>query len=343
MAYGELIPVNVVTGFLGSGKTTLLQRLLKLPELSDSAVLVNEFGEVGLDHHLLTSATTPTLLMENGCLCCAIRGDLSDALSDLFVRRERADLPPFKRVIIETSGLADPAPIAYTVMAEPVLQHHFRLGHIITIVDAINGEKQLDSHEESAKQVAAADRLLVTKTDLASNEVTDSLKQRLARLNLTAGIAEATTDSLDPVGLLAEDTQTNAGKTRDAHHWISASKASTTRLGGLPPDLTHRHTEDVVSFALLFDEPLDWTAFGVWLTMLLHRHGDRVLRIKGLLNVRGLDAPLLVNGVQHIVHPPAHLDTWPDEDHRSRLVFIAQGIDQQRLEASLRAFNSLVP
>lgn len=343
MAYGDLIPVNVVTGFLGSGKTTLLQRLLKTPELADTAVLVNEFGEVGLDHHLLESATTPTLLMENGCLCCAIRGDLSEALRDLFVRRERAEIPLFKRVIIETSGLADPAPIAYTVMAEPILQHHYRLGNIVTVVDAVNGSRQLDTHEESAKQVAAADRLVLTKTDLMNAATPSALTQRLAKLNLTAGVVDTATQEIKPQDLLAQDISTNSGKSREAHHWIAASKASATQLSKLSTQLDHGHSDGVASFALLFDQPLDWTAFGVWLTMLLHRHGDKVLRIKGLLNVRGLDAPLLINGVQHIVHPPEHLAAWPDDDHRSRLVFIAQGIDKQRIEASLRAFNGLVP
>lgn len=343
MAYGDLIPVNVVTGFLGSGKTTLLQRLLKSPQLTDTAVLVNEFGEVGLDHHLLESSTTPTLLMENGCLCCAIRGDLSEALRDLFVRRERTEIPPFKRVIIETSGLADPAPIAYTVMAEPILQHHYRLGHVVTVVDAVNGLHQLDTHEESAKQVAAADRLVLTKTDLSGAATPSALRQRLAKLNLTASVIDAATREINPQDLLAEDVNTNSGKTREAHQWIAASKASSTQLSRLSHKLEHGHSEGVASFALLFDEPLDWTAFGVWLTMLLHRHGDKILRIKGLLNVRGLNAPLLINGVQHIVHPPEHLDAWPDGDHQSRLVFIAQGIDKHRIEASLHAFNALVP
>ena len=188
--YGDLTPVNIVTGFLGSGKTTLLQRLLRSPELSDVAVLVNEFGEVGLDHHLLQNVAESTLLLENGCLCCAVRGDLQKALRDLLSRRTRGDIPHFRRVVIETSGLADPAPIAYTLLSEAVLRHHFRLSGIITTVDAVNGASQLDRFGESVKQVSMADRLVVTKTDLSDEPTLAALRRRLRGLNVSAHIVE---------------------------------------------------------------------------------------------------------------------------------------------------------
>ncbi len=331
MAYGELIPVNMVTGFLGSGKTTLLQRLLTSTLLADTAVLVNEFGEVGLDHHLLQSATNPTLLMDNGCVCCAIRGDLQDALRDLFNQRERREIPAFKRVVIETSGLADPVPIAYTVLAEPVLRHHFRLGSAITAVDAVNGLNQLEEFEESVKQVAVADRLILTKTDIAEEGQIAALKNRLAGINLSAPILDASSDDLSPQSLVVEDLHDPAGKVREVDHWTAAAAQP----------LNHHHTEGVTSFALVLGRPLDWTAFGIWMTMLLNRHGDRLLRIKGLLNVTGVATPVLINGVQHVVHPPVHLEAWPDADRRSRLVFIVNGMDRQRIEASLSAFNGL--
>lgn len=336
MDYTDIIPVNVVTGFLGSGKTTLLQGLLKSPLLTDTAVLVNEFGEIGLDHHLLQSATNPTLLMDNGCVCCAIRGDLQEALRSLFEQRERGDIPAFKRVVIETSGLADPVPIAYTVLTEPVLQHHFRLGHVVTAVDAVNGLSQLSEFEESVKQVAVADRLVLTKTDIADPGQIAAVKARLTELNLSAPILDAAVDDLSPQRLIIEDLNDPDGKAREAEQWAGLA-------GKGDPDhaLDHHHTEGVTSFALVFDTSLDWTAFGIWMTMLLNRHGDKVLRIKGILNVTGVDTPVLINGVQHVVHPPVHLPAWPDADQRSRLVFIVKGMDRAKIESSLSAFNGL--
>ena len=341
MAYNSFIPVNVVTGFLGSGKTTLLQQLLHSPLLDDTAVLVNEFGEVGLDHHLLETATESTLLMDNGCICCAIRGDLKDSLGDLFDRRERGEIPAFKRVIIETSGLADPVPIAYTVLAEPVLQHHFRLGNVITTVDAVNGLKQLAEFEEPVKQVAVADRLIITKTDIADPGDTAALRLALQRLNISAPLFDAAVDDLGPRRLITEDIHDPKGKRQEINHLMST--ATTASHAGHDHDNAgdHLHTSGVTSFALTFDAPLDWTAYGIWMTMLLNHYGDKVLRIKGMLNVLGVGTPVLINGVQHVVHPPVHLENWPDEDKRSRLVFIVRDMDQARIEASLAAFNGL--
>ncbi len=334
MEYDALIPVNVVTGFLGSGKTTLLLQLLKSPLLRDTAVLVNEFGEIGLDHHLLRSATESTLLMDNGCLCCAIRGDLQVALRLLYSQRERGEIPAFKRVVIETSGLADPVPIAYTVLAEPVLQHHYRLGNVITTVDAVNGLRQLGEFEESVKQVAVADRLVLTKTDIANGDEVAKLRASLQSINLSAPILDAAVDELSPRRLFIEDIHDPGGKAREVSQWRTAADHSGSAH-------QHDHTHGVTSFALIFDQALDWTAFGIWMTMLLNRHGDRVLRIKGMLNVTGVATPVLINGVQHVVHPPVHLEAWPDEDRRSRLVFIVRGIDHRLIEASLTAFNGL--
>ena len=331
--YGDLTPVNIITGFLGSGKTTLLQRLLRSPALSDVAVLVNEFGEVGLDHHLLQNVAESTLLLENGCLCCAVRGDLQKALRDLLSRRTRGDIPHFRRVVIETSGLADPAPIAYTLLSEAVLRHHFRLSGIITTVDAVNGFSQLDSFAESVKQVSMADRLVVTKMDLSDEPSLTALRRRLRSLNISAQIVELTEISGDLHQLLTDDIYDAAGKFREAGRWTAEE---------VDAHSSHAHTSGVQSFAAMFDRPLDWTAFGVWASMLLHRHGADVLRLKGLLNVEGVPTPVLINGVQHIVHPPSHLEKWPDADRRSRLIFIVRGLRRARIERSLAVFNDLV-
>jgi G3E family GTPase len=330
--YAGLTPINIVTGFLGSGKTTLLQRLLRAPRLDDVVVLVNEFGEVGLDHQLLQAVAESTLLLENGCLCCAVRGDLQQALRGLLSRRMRGDIPFFRRVVIETSGLADPVPIAYTLLAEPVIRHHFRLSAILTTVDAVNATLQLDTHAEAVKQIAVADRIILTKTDLAEPAAVRALRARITGLNRSAPVLDAGKIGADGALLLVDDIYDAAGKAREISRWLDAGAPATA----------HDHTDDVQSFCLTFDRPLDWTAFGVWATLLLHRHGAEVLRLKGILNVEGVATPVLINGVQHIMHPPSHLDAWPDADRRSRLIFIVRGLARQRVERSLAAFNALV-
>ena len=334
--YGDQTPVNIITGFLGSGKTTLLTDLLASPELSDTAVLINEFGAVGLDHELVANVTEGTLLLDNGCVCCAIRGDLQDALRDLLSRRQAGAIPYFRRVVIETSGLADPAPIAYTLLAEPILQHHFRLGGIITTVDGVNGGGQLQRFPESVKQVAMADRLIITKMDLAEPELISELHASLRRLNKSAPIMEAAEGQRHAVNLLPDDLYDPAGRGREVEQWLAAAAT-----GGGEAALAHDHADHVHSFALTFETPLDWTAFGIWMTMLLHRHGDSVLRIKGLLNVAGVPTPVLINGVQHIVHPPAHLPNWPSANRQSRIIFIVRKMEQGLIEASLATFNQL--
>jgi len=310
LAESSKLPVVVLTGFLGSGKTTLLSRLLQHPQLGETAVIVNELGHVAIDHHLLRRVDERTVLLGNGCVCCTLRGDLAEELRDLHGRRERGEVPEFRRVVVETTGLADPAPILYTLASEPVVKHHFELERVIATVDAVHGLRE----PESVRQAAAADRLVVTKTDLADAR---ELEQSLAALNPAAEVLEASFGDVRPEQL----------------------------LGGAPPLLRelerdeppHRHG-GVQAHSLVFAEPLDWTAFGVWLTMLLAARGGDVLRVKGLLNVGG-NGPLLLNGVQHVIHPPVHLDAWPDDDRRSRIVFIARGLDRSALEESLAAFQ----
>ncbi len=323
-------PVNLLTGFLGAGKTTLLQRLLRSPALADTAVLINEFGEIGLDHHLLERIDDTTVLLQSGCVCCTIRGELATALRDLHERRERGAIPGFRRVVIESTGLADPLPILTTITADPVLRHHYRLGNIVTAVDAVNGASQLDRHLESAKQVAVADRLVLTKTDLASAAVTDDLIVRLRELNPSATLVDLGRETLDAELLLARDVADPANGTEEARRWF-APQPDGRRAGS-------HHSDDITSFCLVFDRPLDWTGFGIWLSMLLHRHGAKVLRVKGLLNLVGESAPVAVHGVQQLVHPPVHLAGWPDADRRSRIVFIVQGLQQEAIERSLHAF-----
>jgi G3E family GTPase len=314
----EPLPVTLLTGFLGSGKTTLLSRLLRRQDLGESAVIVNELGEVAIDHHLLRRVDERTVLLASGCVCCTLRGDLADELRDLLSRRTRGEIPPFRRVLVETTGLADPAPILNTLLAEPVVRHHFEPAAVVATVDAINGLDQLDRQDETVKQVAVADRLVVTKCDVADRATIADLEQRLRTLNPSADLLEATFGDVDPDALLEP--------------------------GGLDPrDLAlgdgHTHDGDLHAFVLFLDRPVDWGAFGIWLTMLLQSRGQDILRVKGLLDVGG-GGPVVLNGVQHLVYPPEHLETWPDDDRRSRIVFIARGITERELSESLAAFDA---
>jgi G3E family GTPase len=308
----EKTPVALVTGFLGSGKTTLLSRLLAHPDMGETAVIVNELGDVAIDHHLLRRVDERTVLLRSGCVCCSLRGDLADELRDLLGRRTRGEIPHFRRVVVETTGLADPAPILFTLVSEPVVKHHFRLEQVIATVDAVHGLRA----PESIKQAAAADHLVVTKTD--HPEARD-LRNSLQHLNPTAEILEVSFGEVEPAALFG----TSGTDLRSVTAVAVGSEA---------------HGDDIQACCLVFEEQLDWTAFGIWLTMLLQSRGNDILRVKGLLNV-GAAGPVVLNGVQHVVHPPEHLDAWPDEDRRSRLVFIGRGIDAAALEASLRAFN----
>jgi G3E family GTPase len=327
------IPVHLLTGFLGSGKTTLLNQLLKSPEFADCAVLVNEFGEVGVDHHLIQPVQGEVVLLPSGCLCCTVRGDLAEALRSLLAQRDAGTVPAFGRLVIETTGLADPTPVLSTLMHERVIRHQVRVGSVITTVDAVNASDTLARFPEAAKQVAVADRLIVTKTDLAAPEAVQALRARLAGLNALAEVHESGGQPLSAGALLGDEGgEGNAG-----------ARLALPERGplGLHRSLVQPpagNPDGVASFTLDLDTQVDWTVFGVWLSLLLHTHGQQVLRVKGLLNVQGAERPVVVHGVQHLIHPPEHLSAWPPGERRSRLVFIAQGVAPDAIRRSLTAF-----
>lgn len=325
----EPITVNLLTGFLGSGKTHLLNRLLHLPDLARTAVLINEFGEVGIDHLLVEAVDDEVVLLQSGCVCCSIRGDLKEALLGLHDRMRRGEVPPFDRVAIETTGLADPAPVVATLTADPVLVHHFRLGNIVTVVDAVDGAANLDAYPEALHQAAVADRLVISKTDLADP---GPLRAKLARINPTAGILLSDEKAAAPATLLLADIHDPEAKAAEVARWLAVEH----RVEHHAPH-GHHHGE-IRAFCLTADTPLDWAGFGLWLSMLLNRHGTGILRVKGLLNIEGVAAPVVIHGVQHTIHKPEHLGDWPRGDMRTRLVVIAKGLDEARVRRSFAAF-----
>jgi G3E family GTPase len=313
-------PVTLLTGFLGSGKTTLLRRLLGDPALHDTAVIINEFGEVALDHLLVERLDGETVLLGSGCLCCTVRGELAATMRDLHSRRERGSVPMFRRLVIESTGLADPFPVLSTLRADPVLRHHFRAAGVVTTVDAVNGLMQLDRYVESMRQAAMADVIALTKTDIAGDDAVLPLQARLGALNPLAPLFRLADGPLPANALLA------------------AGRSPFKAVG--EPDGTVAHAR-AHAFSIVAEEPIEWSSFGVWLTMLLNRHGARILRVKGLLALRGEARPVAVHGVQSLVHAPTHLEAWPDGDRRSKLVFIVEDLDPEPIRRSFAAFARL--
>lgn len=333
------LPVSVITGFLGSGKTTLLNALFAHPAMGETAVLINEFGDIGLDHLLVRKIDETIVLLNSGCLCCSVRGDMITALRDLFLKRVKGGVPPFGRAVIETTGLADPAPIIHTLMSDPLLGARYRLDGVIATVDAVHGEGQLDGYPEAVKQAAMADRLVLTKCDLAAAEAVDALAARLRRLNPAAPLLKADHGQVPPAALFPAGLYDPATKTSDVAGWLNAEAYEGDdhhHPHGHDHD-ANRHDDRIRAFCLTFEEPLDWDRFLRWMEILQSARGESLLRIKGILDVAGESRPVAIHGVQHVFHPPAVLPAWPSSDHRSRVVFITRDLGQAAVEAAWRA------
>jgi G3E family GTPase len=332
----EPIVANLLTGFLGAGKTSLLNRLLSKPSLGDTAVLINEFGAVGLDHLLVESVDDDIVLLKSGCICCTIRTDLKDAILSLFDRMHRGEVRPFKRMVIETTGLADPAPIIATLSADLMLKYHFRMGNIITVVDVPNGAHNIETYVESARQVAVADRIVISKSDLADRDALDGLKALLTRMN-PAAEAIVLDEAADPADTLLLDTIHDLGaRPAEVARWVAAETSHGPH---------HPHVHDVNqhgnirAFVIEADEAVTWPRFALWLSMLIHKHGRNILRLKGLIHIEGVETPVVVHGVQHLIHKPLHLTDWPDGIRRTRIVVIGEGLDRELMQRSFDAFN----
>ncbi|MGH7055658.1 MAG: CobW family GTP-binding protein [Stellaceae bacterium] len=342
-----LIPVTVLTGFLGSGKTSVLNHILKQPGMAATAVIINEFGEIGLDHLLVESATDDIVLMSSGCLCCTVRSDIAETLLDLYVKRAKNEIPDFRRVVIETTGLADPAPILHTLMSDPLIAARYALDGVVTTVDAKNGAATLDRQSEAVKQAAVADRLLLTKTDLAAGGEIETLRARLAMLNPSAPILPVARGAVDPEGLFGLGLYDPQTKSLEVQRWLRdeafADAQDEHEHDGHDEDGHHdvnRHDERIRAFCLVRDKPVSWTALSAWLDALAEMRGDDLLRMKAIVAlVERPDEPVILHAVQHVFHPPVLLPEWPSEDHRTRMVFITRDLPREMVEKTLAAFE----
>lgn len=362
-----LIPVTLLTGFLGSGKTTVLNHLVREPALADALVIINEFGETALDH-LLVAHSTENLAMEmsSGCLCCTIRGDLVKTLQDITWRFARNGQRQFRRVVIETTGLADPAPIIHTLMTHPQILPKYRLDGIVATVDMATGMHTLDQYQEAIKQAAMADTLLLTKCDLVSEAQRGELLRRLGDINpsasrwrvlqgeiapqkvLNLGLFDAESKTPDVVRWLKEEAYATASPGAHSHehhghdHPHQDDHAHYHQCDHLRQDV-NRHDDHIRAFCFTIDEPVPEDVLATWLETLMSFLGSRILRIKGILHVHGSAQPIAVHGVQHVLHPPVSLPAWPSEDRRSRLVFITQDVGKDAIEETFRAFRLALP
>jgi G3E family GTPase len=337
----DRIPVTLLTGFLGSGKTTVLNRLLLRPNLNNTAVIINEFGEIGLDHELVTAVTENMVLLQSGCLCCSIRGDLIETLHDLLEKSALGDITAFDRVIIETTGLADPAPILHTLMTDQVLATQFRLDGIITTIDAATAPATLDTQIESVKQAAVADRLLLTKTDLVPPDAVRAIEARLASINPGAAIIRAYNGVVDPAKLFNIGLFDPASKGEDVQAWLNQEaygEAGHSR--GAHHHDVNRHDDRIKAVCLTIDHPISMPILDIWLDTLMSLQGPDLLRMKGLINIEDAAGPMLIHGVQHIFHPPVLLNEWPSADHSTRIVLIARDIPARIIEDSLAFLRS---
>jgi G3E family GTPase len=344
VASDDRIPVSLLTGFLGSGKTTVLNHLLQHPGLANTLVIINEFGEIGLDHALLVHTSEDVIVeMSSGCLCCTIRGDLAKTLRDAPWRFARNGKRWFERVVIETTGLADPVPVLHTLMMEPKIETQYRLDGVVTTIDATTASGTLDRQIESVRQAAVADRLLLTKTDLVPTAEIASVEARLRAINPAAPIIHARNGAVDPALLFNVGLYNPASKSLDVQRWLNAE----AYFGQYDHEHHHhdvnRHDRHIGAVCVTIDEPILPDIFNFWMDMIAAYRGPDLLRVKGIVNLIGEDGPVVIHGVQHIFHPSVTLEAWPDDDHRTRIVFIGRSLPEKELRESFDVLCGAVP
>jgi G3E family GTPase len=335
------IPVTLITGFLGSGKTTLLSRLVRHPDMAGAAVVINEVGEIGIDHDLVTMASENISLLANGCICCSVRTDLQETLRDLFARRHAGEVPDFDRLIIETTGLADPAPVVQTLASDTLLAAQFRLDGLVTLVDAANALQQLAAHAEPAKQIALADRVFITKADLVDEATLRAVQEAAQALNPRARISTLLHGAVEPaelMGLGLSSARAGPATLSFLGEPLQGEGSGGERTLGQRPAL---HDGSIRTLSMRFHEPFTWAAFSAALELLATLRGPDLLRVKGIVNVDG--KPVVVQGVQHIFHDPVELDRWPSADTDTRLVFITRGIEAATIRNLLSAVAAASP
>ena len=339
----SLIPVTLLTGFLGSGKTTVLNHVLKEPGMAATAVIVNEFGKIGLDHLLVERSSEDVVLLNSGCLCCTVRGDIVDTLTNLFVDRVKGKIPFFVRVAIETTGLADPAPILHTLMTDPIVAARYMLDGVVTTVDAVNGAGTLDKQPEAVKQAAVADRLLLTKSDLAEPAVRQRIEGRLKALNPSAPIVPVAPGAVDPALLFNIGFYDPVTKSADVRRWLRDEAFESGHNHEHEHLDVNRHDDRIRAFCIIRERPISWTALSAWLDALAEMRGDDLLRLKAIVALSDRpNQPVVLHGVQHLFHPPVLLPEWPSEDHRTRMVFITRDLPREAIETTLTAFEDAI-
>jgi G3E family GTPase len=336
-------PITIITGFLGSGKSTLLGTLLRHPGMHRAAVIVNEFGEVGIDHALLADSTESMTLLPNGCLCCSVRTDLQETLRELFIKRRAGEVIDFDRVFIETTGLADPVPIIHALISDPMLTTHYRLDGVVTLVDAVHGSATLSQMAEAVKQVAVADRLVITKTDLATTEEAAALRLHLHAVNPQAKQLEVVRGAIDPTELSGVSFQRARIDDVALTRWLGPLGLPTSSGGGNRREqpLTSGHSTGITTFCVWFDAPFSWQSFTAIVQVLTSLRGPDLLRVKGLVHISEEPGPVVVQGAQHLFHEPVTLESWPDDDRRSRIVFITRGLERDAVESLFRAIGAV--
>jgi G3E family GTPase len=333
------IPVTIITGFLGAGKTTLVSKLIKHPDMNRVAVVINELGEIGIDNDLVSMSSENISLLSNGCICCSVRTDMQETMRELFAKRMVGEIPEFDRIIIETTGLADPAPILQTLLSDALFEAQFRLDGLVTLVDGFNGLMQIEQQMETCKQIAVADLILITKSDLLDNSGKEALELAIRSLNPQAPMLFVINGEIEPKRLMNLGLASSRSAEKTLGFLGSLLKSNNESTDSYLGDFAKRHNQGIKTVSLRFQDPFSWEAASAALELLTNLRGSDMLRVKGIMNIDG--KPVVIQGVQHIFHPPVTLDEWPTDDHDTRIVFITKNIEAELIKSLFNAVGAI--